>query len=615
MADAQLVKYIKDNLAIGYKPEQITDFLLKNGYSSSDVKDAMNQAVPGHGGSNKINGTPLLIGAGAMIFIIFIVFLVFLIIGSGEEVEPVDLCPEGCDDNDPCTDDYCSDGCVNERITSCYSGDSCCPAGCVYSSDSDCPVSDECNSAADCDDNDACTLDVCDGSPKKCKSTAIRDCSNADGCCPSGCTYETDDDCSLDDQCNFDSDCDDGESCTLDLCMGSPKACNNSRILSCSDDDMCCPLGCVYDTDNDCNMTDICILAADCDDDDACTIDQCKGEPKNCTYTAITSCLTADGCCPIGCTFAEDNDCPPDLCINSTDCDDADPSTTDICDGSPKKCRYVNITGCIDADGYCPEICTFDLDDDCDECDIDEDCDDTILSTSDICNGTPKRCHNDEITDCIDDDNYCPETCSADDDNDCGKCIYNSDCKANCSIGRCEGGFCEFDPVTECTDDGCCPDTCSFVNDQDCPEFEHPCDGMTLTKYHRCFNEFAIYQSNISLCTYGSLLANTCPILLHGDSCDSVPMVEEEENICYYKKAIIEDDEAICDNMVGSYADDYKAACTATLNSDILTLPSGWEDWYYFERGLADTNSSMCPLISVGNAYGLRDICNLLISS
>jgi hypothetical protein len=52
-----------------------------------------------------------------------------------------------------------------------------------------------------------------------------------------------------------------------------------------------------------------------CNDNEACTMNVLSGSAATCdavcTYPAITTCTTGDGCCPMGCMYADDNDCPP----------------------------------------------------------------------------------------------------------------------------------------------------------------------------------------------------------------------------------------------------------------------------------------------------------------
>jgi hypothetical protein len=56
-------------------------------------------------------------------------------------------CPASCDDSNACTADAltgsavaCTEACTHSTITSCASGDGCCPSGCSASADDDCPV-------------------------------------------------------------------------------------------------------------------------------------------------------------------------------------------------------------------------------------------------------------------------------------------------------------------------------------------------------------------------------------------------------------------------------------------------------------------------------------------
>ncbi|MFC2143665.1 hypothetical protein ACFLQN_04680, partial [Candidatus Aenigmatarchaeota archaeon] len=79
-----------------------------------------------------------------------------------------------------------------------------------------------------------------------------------------------------------------------------------------------------------------------------------------------------------------------------------------------------NVTDCIDDDDICPENCTFINDNDCPvECIDDDDvCPDGCNATND----------NDCLLECIDDDDVCPEGCNATNDNDCLlECIDDDD--------------------------------------------------------------------------------------------------------------------------------------------------------------------------------------------
>ncbi|MCA9669931.1 MAG: VWA domain-containing protein [Myxococcales bacterium] len=133
-------------------------------------------------------------------------------------------CPSAasCDDNDPCTTDKvdgaeCNIKCTHAPITTAVNGDGCCPTGATTATDSDCTPScgngvvdpgESCDPAIaagkpgacdkDCDDGNPCTVDKLGGSA--CNPTCIHENAPpaldvADGCCPTGLTFEQDADC------------------------------------------------------------------------------------------------------------------------------------------------------------------------------------------------------------------------------------------------------------------------------------------------------------------------------------------------------------------------------------------------------------------------------------
>ncbi len=138
--------------------------------------------------------------------------------GVVEDPEICDgACPATCDDGNACTTDVmdgspstCDATCRNTSITACVDGDGCCPNGCDSSTDGDC--SSSCgNGVVDpgelcdgdcptsCDDGDECTTDTLTGSASACTASCnyatTSACIHGDGCCPAGCSSDTDDDC------------------------------------------------------------------------------------------------------------------------------------------------------------------------------------------------------------------------------------------------------------------------------------------------------------------------------------------------------------------------------------------------------------------------------------
>ncbi len=94
------------------------------------------------------------------------------VVESGETCDPPSSCPNSCDDADACTDDVqtgsastCNVVCSHQTITTCSSGDGCCPAGCNANNDSDCsPVCGNgvVESGEECDDGNNRPADGCD---------------------------------------------------------------------------------------------------------------------------------------------------------------------------------------------------------------------------------------------------------------------------------------------------------------------------------------------------------------------------------------------------------------------------------------------------------------------
>jgi hypothetical protein len=143
------------------------------------------------------------------------------VVENGETCDPIASCPATCDDGNACTIDAmtgspatCNSVCTHVAQTACISFDGCCPAGCNANNDADCaPVcgngvrerGEICDPPSacqqTCDDGNACTVDQMTGSPATCNALCLHSplkvCLSGDGCCPAGCTINTDSDCPL----------------------------------------------------------------------------------------------------------------------------------------------------------------------------------------------------------------------------------------------------------------------------------------------------------------------------------------------------------------------------------------------------------------------------------
>lgn len=326
-----------------------------------------------------------------------------------------------CEDYTPETRNVCNhEGiCVFEQISACIDLDGYCPQNCTALTDNDCQQL--CTFDADCNDANISTIDICTGIPKTCKHEVITECNDNDAVCPNGCTTFTDTDCQRD-ACQKDSDCSLQDQCKQARCIGMPKQCSYEPITQCFAQDHCCPAGCTYPADTDCPQEEECLFDFECEDYNNATRDSCSVQ-RLCEHASITECILGDNYCPAGCRYPQDTDCPPvDQCRTNLECNDNDLSTEDACSGSPKRCTNIPITECATGDSYCPSTCTYTTDRDCprgEECTVHADCNDTQTATRDECVGTPKRCVHTEILACVSNDQYCPPGCSGTTDSDC----------------------------------------------------------------------------------------------------------------------------------------------------------------------------------------------------
>lgn len=362
-------------------------------------------------------------------------------------------CPSqtGCSDGIACTRDVvtaegCEQECAHQVISAPVDGDGCCAAD--YNTDSDCAsqcgngilepdAGENCDingsGAADCpsscSDGNACTVDTMTGSgcAVDCSYSAISACSNGDGCCPSGCAFVNDNDCSTlcgnatvesDETCDTAissgagscptaASCDDGSPATRDALEsgGTCRArCVHTPITECAGGDGYCPSGCNANTDADCVVTcgngvvegtESCdsgittgagACPTSCSDGAACTTDTLVGTgcARTCSYAAVSACADGDGCCPSGCDGSSDSDCDPQ-CGNGAietgetcdiglagscpaSCDDGDVSTDDSLENAgtcDARCVATPITTCRSGDNYCPGGCNSNVDPDC----------------------------------------------------------------------------------------------------------------------------------------------------------------------------------------------------------------------------------------------------------
>ncbi len=192
-----------------------------------------------------------------------------------------------CNDFNPCTIDTCdkaSGKCGHQAVSSLACSDgSLCTVG-------DACVGGRCQGAAylGCDDNKPCTLDYC---------LAKSGCTHlvtVTGSCPDGDPCNGDERCGVGGcQPGVKPDCNDNNACTLDLCDPA-KGCTNAWKPpgTACDDGSPCTTGDACDGKGACAGTakvgpGCCVTAAQCDDSYACTTDACDGQTAQCVHTPL----------------------------------------------------------------------------------------------------------------------------------------------------------------------------------------------------------------------------------------------------------------------------------------------------------------------------------------
>jgi hypothetical protein len=454
--------------------------------------------------------------------------------------------PVQCDDENPCTDDLCTEsgGCNYPPIAGdcddndpCTLGDHCTAGECGGE-----PVACSCSQDSDCtalEDGDVCngTL-VCamDTIPYQCviDPTTVITCLPPSGpdspCLAASCDPMTG-------QCgllatNNSSPCEDGDLCSLgDTCVegscqaGSSVNCNDGN--TCTDDSCESAIGCLNTANtapcsdnNVCTNDDICDAGAcqsgmplNCDDGNQCNgLESCEpltgcsaGKPLVCDdgnpCNGVESCTSEGGCqpgLPLSCddgNVCTDETCSPETgCVNTANqaaCDDGNACTLgDICQN--KAC--VADGGLLNCDDSNP--CTSD------SCDPGIGClhvlNEAACNDGDICT-VNDHCH---LGQCLgggdltcNDNNPCT-TDSCKPDSGCqftpaqAECDDGSKCSSgdHCSNGLCIAtSFINCDDSNPCTDDSCSPETgCVNAPNQAPCNDSNPCTTIDLCTNGDC---------------------------------------------------------------------------------------------------------------------------------
>jgi len=225
----------------------------------------------------------------------------------------------------------------------------------------------------------------------------------------------------------------------------------------------------------------------DCDDGNACTVDDCAPE-NGCVYSF------SNDACDDGNVCTQSDQCFNGECMGQEyNCDDGNPCTDDVCvgsDGAPE-CVYLPIAGACDDDNACTQ------DDSCDGglcIGMPITCDDNNSCTLDSCDASSGCLYEPADGAACDDGESCTEgdVCGG---GSCqagpwtvGCCHGPSDCSDNygCSLETCENGNCVYTPKdchdgNLCTGDLCAQGVC-----------EHPPLQQEVVLYNENFDAGAL---------------------------------------------------------------------------------------------------------------------------
>ncbi len=303
--------------------------------------------------------------------------------------------------------------------------------------------------------------------------------------------------------CSSDAQCNDHAECTKDSCDPVTHMCTFELTASCKKactvDDQCAyaaGAGAYACVSGWCQAKTAvgkptCESAADCDDEDACTVDACillsAAMPGRCAHAPVlTQCglqctqkgteichdgnpCTEDTCGADGhCASAWTGQCGPPPCFGAQDCDDGNPCTTDACELTGDDVQICTHKLAASGDGCCTK---------------DAECDDGVACTGDYC--VENRCNHAQqasaqpcdvpckaAADCFDGHPWTSDTCVS------GKCSYTTTACECAEDSDCHTGNMDFNtPTNWCLRPGCFDCKCGF-RERNCSDGD-PCTADT----------------------------------------------------------------------------------------------------------------------------------------
>jgi hypothetical protein len=435
-----------------------------------------------------------------------------------------------CDDDNPCTDDWCNPagGCAHGNSTEkCDDGDPCTVADqCADGECSGYAVNCDCQADADCkalEDGNLCngtlvcsteklpyqcvvdpeTVVTCPeptGEDAFCQQAA---CDPATGTCSvvpdhEGFACDDLDGCTMGEKCSEGScgggsavNCNDGNPCTDDSCEAGAGCLSVDNDVACTDGNACT----VGDTcaGGECQAG----APVDCDDGNPCTVDSCN-PAEGCAHAPTEGACDDGNACTVG------DACANGQCKAGTellDCADENPCTDDSCDAAAGCVHTLNTNACDDG-----SLCTTG-----DHCQLGEciggqevSCDDGNGCTDDACDA----------------EDGCVHTPSADACDDGNACTVGD----TCANGQCMAGKAMLDCDDEdvCTDDSCDADAgcVHTLNTAPCDDGEF-CTTNDHCQLGECVGGQAMTCDDSNPCTEDACVDGIgCQFLPTAGACD-----------------------------------------------------------------------------------------------
>ncbi|MEM9877332.1 MAG: PPC domain-containing protein, partial [Myxococcota bacterium] len=237
-----------------------------------------------------------------------------------------------------------------------------------------------------------------------------------------------------------------------------------------------------------------CVVDADCDDADICTVDRC--DDGTCITTPLDA--DADGQVSDACGGPDCNDLNPSVFVGASEqCTDAaDNDCNGVADCFDPACDGAPVCGCTPAPGG--EVCQNSVDDDCDTT---VDCNDTDCINTPACG-----CLADEIGACGDGfDNDCDNTFDCDDTD----CAFDAQCQCQAIPESCDNGLDEdCDLLVDCADPDCTGTTACSCVPPGSPELctdavDNDCDGLVDCADPSCAVSMACANCTPEVCNDG----------------------------------------------------------------------------------------------------------------